>query len=324
MLHHKKIILVIILTSFVLVGFQKTSIRSLNKVLRRFYSAANTKATVTYNGSVPATSPGKTAVGISMQSTGVETQIILFFGRVTVKGKIIPQTAGTPLPTKLRLTMKHNNSGGKTLSSTNFDVNVQSDGTILTQSVAYTNFQVFDNKDVLQLLASPVDKSLPAGKLNLTAAYAIGASAANLEPDPMTSSNEADAVPQFIYQYVGPAEGGKALGPLVFKVIGQSGFKMNGTLRINGKIIPDEAGDKKPVTLQATIAHKNQTNNSVISNQNLTVKVQPNGQVLIQSFPFTTTNTLGLPESLQVTLKPNIEFPYSTVNVRFTYTPAAP
>jgi hypothetical protein len=324
MLHHRKLIVAIILTSFVLVGFQKPAIRSLKKVLRRFYSAANTKATLTFNGSVPATAPGKTAVGISMQSIAAETQIILFFGRVTVKGKIIPQVAGSPLPTKLRLTMKRNSAGGKTLSSTSFDVNVQSDGTILTQSVAYTNFQVFDFKDVLQLLASPVDKNLPAGKLNLTAAYAIGASAANLDIDPMTSSSHADATPQFIYQFVGPAEGGKALGPLVFKVIGQSGFKMNGTLGINGKIIPDEPVDKKPVSIQATVVHKSQTNNSIISNQNLTIKVQPNGQVLIQSFPFTTTNTLGVPESLQMTLKPNIEFPYSTVNVRFTYTPATP
>lgn len=325
MLHRRKIILAIVLVSVGMLGFQAPStIHSINKVIRRFYSAANTKAMLVYNGSVPATAPGKTAIGISMQSTGVETQIILFLGRVTVKGKIIPQTAGAPLPTKLRLTMKHNNPGGQTLSSTSFDANVQSDGTILSQSVAYTNFQVFANKDVLQLLASPVDRNLPVGKLNLSAAYAIGVSATNLDAELGVSPNQADATPQFIFQYTGPAEGGKALGPLVFKVIGQSGFKMNGTLRINGKIIPDEGGDKIPVQVQSAVMHKNQTNGKLISSQNLPIKVQPNGQLLIQSFPFTTTNTLGIPESLQVTLKPNLEFPFSTLNVRFTYTPASP
>jgi hypothetical protein len=216
--------------------------------------------------------------------------------------------------------MKRNNPGGKTLSSTSFDANVQSDGTILTQNVTYTNFQVFDFKDVLQLLASPVDKTLPAGKLNLIVGYTLGVSAANLELE--RPSELSEETPQFIFQYAGPAEGGKALGPLVFKVIGQSGFKMNGTLRINGKITPDEAADKKPAQIEAAVSHKNQMNGQVISSQNFPIKVQPNGQVLIQSFPITTTNTQGIPEALQVTLKPNIEFPYSTVNVRFTYTPA--
>ncbi len=325
MFQRKKIILLIVVLCFVFVGFQKARVHSISKTIQRFYSAAaNTKAILTYNGTVPVTAPGKTATGISMQSTGEETQIVLFLGRVTVKGKITPQTAGSPLPTKLRLTMKHNTPGGQTLSSTSFDANVQSDGTILQQSVPYSNFQVFNNKDVLQLLASPVDKILPAGRLNLSAAYAIGLSAVNLDADSQTPLNEADSTPQFIFQYTGPAEGGKALGPLVFKVIGQSGFKMNGTLQINGKITPDEAADKKPAQFQAAVSHKKQTNGQLISNENLTIKVQPNGQVLIQSFLITTTNTLGIPEALQVTLKPNIEFPYSTVNVRFTYTPAVP
>lgn len=151
-----------------------------------------------YSGPVKATGINKPAIGMSAQSTNEETQIVLLLGRLIVKGKITPQTVGAALPTKLRLIVKHNNAGGKTLSSSSYDINVQSDGTILLQNLAVTDFEVFSVKDVLNITLVPVDKPMPAGRIIFNATHSLG---------PLANVKSVDeeipiAAPQLTYSYV--------------------------------------------------------------------------------------------------------------------------
>ena len=321
-MHHKKRLLVLLLLfSTLFLGFRQYD--SVRRFLRMTYGLATTaKEQVIYSGPVKATPPGKTAIGVSTQSLSADTQMILFLGRLIVKGKITPAAPGSAIPTKLRITVKHNSAGGKTLSAANYDVNVQSDGTILQQNLAVSDFEVFQLKDTLQLLVIPVDRALPAGRLTFSATHSLGAVAAeNESPSDVITA----ATPQCVYVYTNYVEDralNGTLGPYTVKVLGQPAFNLNGTLRINGKITPFDP-EPIPASLSVTVKHKDARNGNLLSTQTFTVKVQPNGQILIQPFPITTTNATSTPESLEVTAKPvGKAFPYSLVNVRMTYTPA--
>jgi hypothetical protein len=246
-------------------------------------------------------------------------------GRLLVKGKITPQSPGAALPTKLRLIVKHNNPGGATLSSSSYDINVQSDGNILLQNLAVTDFEVFSVRDVLNITVVPVDKPLPAGNLIFNATHTLGALAsAEMLQEELTPS----AAPQLVYTYVNYLEDrsrGEALGPYTLKVQGQPGFTLNGTLKIAGKITPFDP-EPIPTTFTATVKHKNAKNGQVLSTQTFTVRAQSNGQIPAQSFPFTTSNATNTAESLEVSMKANNnqEFPYSLLNCRISYTPSTP
>jgi hypothetical protein len=110
------------------------------------------------------------------------------------------------------------------------------------------------------------------------------------------------------------------LGPYILKVQGQPGFTLNGTMKVSGKIIPFDP-EPIPTTLMTTVKHKNAKSGQVLSTENFTVKVQPNGQLAPQSFAFTTLNATGTAESLEITVKPvDKPFPYSLVNGKITYT----
>ncbi|HSE43026.1 MAG TPA: hypothetical protein VLH08_19860 [Acidobacteriota bacterium] len=323
--HRKLFVILIVLISFLSLGFGKSTYSSLKKWAQRAYKlAANGKVQVVYTGRINATGIGKPAIGMSAQSTNEETQIVLLLGRLIVKGKITPQTAGAALPTKLRLIVKHNSPGGATLSTSNYDINVQSDGTILLQNLAVTDFEVFSVRDVLNITLVPVDKPLPAGNLIFNATHSLGALASteNLQEE-FTPS----AVPQLVYTYVNYLEDrskGESLGPYILKVQGQPGFTLNGTIKVSGKITPFDP-EPIPTTLMATVKHKNAKSGQVLSTQSSTVKVQLNGQILLQSFPFTTLNATGTAESLEVSIKPiDKAFPYSLLNCRVSYTPSTP
>ncbi len=317
--------LLVILFALFTLGFGKSTYSSMKRWAQRAYKlAANGKAQVIYSGPIKATGINKPALGITAQSTNEETQIVLLLGRLIVKGKFTPQTAGAALPTKLRLFVKHNNSGGATLSSSSYDINVQSDGNILLQNLPVTDFEVFSVRDVLNITLVPVDKPLPAGKLIFNATHTLGALAsAELLEEELAPT----AGPQLVYTYVNFLEDrskGENLGPYIVKVQGQPGFTLNGTVKISGKITPFDP-EPIPTTLSATVKHKNAKNGQLLSTETFTVRVQPNGQIALQSFPFTTLNTTGTAESLELTMKPvDKAFPYSLVNGRIAYIPATP
>ncbi len=320
--HRKFYAILVIIGSLLTLGFGKSTYTSVKRWAQRAYKlAANGKVQVIYSGPVKATGINKPVIGVSAQSTNEETQIVLLLGRLIVKGKITPQAVGAALPTKLRLIVKHNNAGGATLSSSSYDINVQSDGTILLQNLPVTDFQVFSVKDILNVTLVPVDKPIPAGRIIFNATHSLGPVANDKSLDEEIPT----AGPQLTYSYVNYLEDrskGESLGPYILKVQGQPGFTVNGTMKISGKIIPFDP-EPIPTTLMTTVKHKNAKSGQLLSTESFTVKVQPNGQIAPQSFPFTTLNTTGTAESLEVTVKPvDKAFPYSLVNAKITYTPA--
>lgn len=321
MLRTKRLVFIISILTICGLGFR--SYDSIRKYVRMTYSIATTaKAQVVYSGPVAATAVGKAAIGISAQSTSFDTQMIIFLGRLTVKGKMIPAATGTPVPSKLRITVKHNGAGGNTIATDNYDVNVQSDGTILQQNLAVTNFQVYSVKDTIQVYVTPLDRPLPAGRLTLSLTHSMGSLDAGKEP---LQEAAPSATPQLIYAYTNYVEDralNGTLGPYVLKALGQPGFNLNGTIRINGKITPYDP-EPLPSAVSVNVKYKDARNGKVLSAQNFTIKIQANGQILLQSFPFTTFNDTGTPESVEVTAKPvGKPFPYSLVSARLTYTPA--
>lgn len=297
---------------------------SVRHFAEKAYSLATTaREQVTYSGQVNATPVGKPALALSAQSISADTQIILLLGRLIVHGKITPTTPATAMPTKLRITVKHNSATGKTLATANYDLAVHSDGTIPSQNLPVTDFEVFDVKDVLQLLVIPIDKALPAGRILLSANHSLGP----LKPGQQApDESRPEIAPQLVYLYTDFVENrakGGTLGPYNLKMISQPGFALYGNLSISGKLTSDDAGVPEPTTLAATIQHKDAKTGKVLSTQTLTVHVQSNGQILNQVFPFSTINPQGIAESLQVVMKPvDRAFPYSTVNVRLAYTPS--
>ncbi len=321
--HRKFLTVTVILLSLFWLGFSKSSTYSSVKrwAQRAYKLAANGKAQIVYSAPVKATGIGKVAFGISAQSINEETQTILLIGRLIVKGKITPQTAGAALPTKLRLVVKHNNPGGATLSSSSYDVNVQSDGNILLQNLPVTDFQVFSVRDVLNITVIPVDKPLPAGRILFNATHTLGALA---NSESLEETLAPTAGPQIVYTYVNYIEDrlkGESFGPYILKVQGQPGFQLNGTVKIQGKITPFDP-EPIPATLSATVKHKNAKNGQVLWTESFTVRVQPNGQIVPQSFPFTTINATGTAESLEVSMKAvDKAFPYSLVNAKLSYIP---
>jgi hypothetical protein len=322
--HKKLCAILIVLVSLTTFGFGTSTYSSMKRWVQRAYKlAANGKVQVVYNGTVKATGINKPVLGMSAQSTNVETQLILLIGRLIVKGKITPQTPGAALPTKLRLIVKHNNPGGGNLSTSSYDINVQSDGTILSQNLPVNDFEVFSVRDVLNITLVPVDKPMPAGRLLFNATHSLGpVASAELTEEELSPT----AGPQLVYTYVNYLEDrsrNENLGPYIMKVQGQPGFTLNGTLKISGKITPFDP-EPIPATLSATVKHKNAKNGQVLSTETFTVRVQPNGQIALQSFPFTTLNATGTAESLEVTMKPvDKAFPYSLINGRISYIPAS-
>ena len=71
-----------------------------------------------------------------------------------------------------------------------------------------------------------------------------------------------------------------------------------------------------------TVKHKNAQNNAIIRTETLIVHVQPDGRILLQSYPFTTTNAAGTPEQLEISAQAvDKAFPFSTINATVTFTP---
>jgi hypothetical protein len=321
--HRKFLALTLVTLSLLGLGFSKTSTYSSVKrwAQRAYKLAANGKAQIVYSAQVKATPVGKPAFGISAQSINEETQTVILLGRFIVKGKFTPQTAGAALPTKLRLVVKHNAPTGATRSTSTYDINVQSDGTILLQNLPVTAFDVYSVRDILNVTVIPVDKPLPAGRILFNATHSLGPLAIT---ESLEEASAPNAGPQLVYTFINYIEDrtkGESFGPYVLKVQGQTGFTLNGSVKIQGKITPFDP-EPIPTTLSFTVKHKNAKNGQVLSTQTFTVRVQPSGQIAPQSFPFTTVNATGTAESLEVSAKAvDKAFPYSLINAKLSYIP---
>jgi len=299
----------------------------LSRWIRLHYTAAlQSKEALTYTGPISSTPAGQVAIGLSVQSVGNNApQFILLLGNVRIKGKITPTTTGATLPTQLRLTYSHNSPKGKTLNSESFTVRVQSDGLIPVQNFRFTQFDVYSPNEVLQETVSAVDTPMPAGTLKLLVRHTIGNARSASSADADLTDSETATPPQLIYAYthfIEDRKANEAFGPFILKALGQPGFTLSGTARISGKLINDDTGVPFPGTVNVSVDHVNAKTKALISSDNFNITLNPDGTIPAQSFPFTTINQLGLPEAIKGTFKANHAFPFSTIQVKMTFTPS--
>jgi hypothetical protein len=326
-LKQKKIQILVIVLVFIALGFiaKPSAFASLSRFMRRTYTmAAVSKEQVKFNAKVKATTKGKPATGISMRYMVPNSQSILFIGRLLVQGKITPDVAGSPLPSQIEISINHKTASGQIETLNKFKTNVQSTGAILLQNSAFSNFDLVNTNEVLDLAVTPIDKNLPACTLSLSVSHTWGGSAGKAE---LEQFDESAVAPQAVFifngHFIDTREKGKSLGPFLLKTTTQPGFQMNGTARVQARFEPDPAGVTFPNTIRVTVKHKNQKNGALIRTETFNVKMQPDGRVLQQSFPFTTQNATNTPESLELTYTPvERAFPESYAYVTFAYTPA--
>jgi len=291
---------------------------------KKVYAAAsNEKEQFIYNGPVSATAKGKTAIGISFRYLQKEGQYFLFLGRVVIKGKITPATASVGIPGKIRIQIKHKSATGKVLTTFNFDVNVQSNGAILTQTLPFSTFDLINKNEFLELTVVPVDKNLPAGKLNLNVTHFIGTSASFLEED--SAENESAIAPILVVnisEFEGGARKGENKGPFLYKALNANGYPFNGFIRFKGKIIRTEPSEHLPPTLRFTFKREDPITKKAVNTTNLDVKVESDGRILLQSFPFTSDLVQGKPELFQVSFHAvGEDLPEALVKVKLSFTP---
>ena len=242
------IIASVALLAAAVIGFAEnySQIASLGNYIRRVYAAAAAanRETANFNGPMKATPKGKTALGISIKQLSEDTQMIVFLGRVTLKGRITPNTPGAALPRKMNLIERHKNAANKILATNTFTFNVNADGTIPVQNFPLTVFDVFSKNDSQELTVVPVDANLPAGHLILNNTHTIGFAA--LPEKEQDQDLESPAVaPQLVFVFQNFMEDrakNQVAGPFNLKNLSQVGFALNGTLRVKGENIPGPGG----------------------------------------------------------------------------------
>lgn len=329
-LQKKKTILIV--SAILLIGFglayHSSAFGTIQNRARGFYYAAsNGKEQFRFTGTVKATIKGKAALTLSIRSFLKESQIILFVGRVMVGGKITPQAPGTALPTKMRILVNHKSVAGKILKSNAFDVNVQSNGAILMQSVPFNNFDLVNPKETLDLSVVPFDRNLPAGTISLNITHVIGASATNqIEEE---QAKDAATVPErliFVFDnYLSGHAKNELIGPLLLKTPGKATFFSQGTLRVAGKITPfDAPGLGLPNRFMMILKHKLQQGAKLVKTENFIVNVGADGRILPQVFPVNGLDAGITPDQLEVSMKYlDKDIPDRIVNVTFTFTSAS-
>jgi hypothetical protein len=324
----KKKVLLILVPIFLIavaLSYQTTAFETIRHRARGVYYAANNgKEQFRYIGAVTDTPKGKPALTLSIRSLMKENQIILFVGRVIISGKITPQTANAPLPTKIRFVVNHKNAAGQSSNAINLDVNVQSNGAILSQNLPFNSFDLIDPKETLDLSMLPIDRNLPAGAVTLNIVHTIGANASSMIPDDAEEQTSAtiNRLTFVFNNYLSGHAKNEVIGPLSIKTPKAPAFFAKGTLRVAGKMTPfDAPGLGLPNRFQMILKHKLQAGGKLIKTENFNVNVKQDGVIAPQVFQVDSGTPEEQPEVLEVSMKYlDKAIPDRVVNVNFTFT----
>lgn len=324
----RKKFLLIFLTIFLIaagLSYHSTALETIRHLARGVYYAANNgKEQFRFTGAVTDTPKGKPALTLSIRSLMKENQIILFVGRVIISGKITPQTANAPLPTKIRFVVNHKNAAGQVSNATNLDVNVQSNGAILSQNLPFSSFDLIDPKETLDLSMVPIDRNLPAGAVILNIVHTIGANASNMIPDDAIEQTSATINKlTFVFNnYLSGHAKNEVIGPLSIKTPKVPAFFSKGALRVAGKITPfDAPGLGLPNRFMMILKHKLQAGGKLIKTENFIANVNADGVIAPQVFQVDSGTPEEQPDVLEVSMKfLDKAIPDRVVNVTFTFT----
>jgi hypothetical protein len=283
----------------------------------------NLRQQIVYVGNLLSAAKGRPVTVLELQSLANGTTGSLLTGTVRIRGKITAQTAGTALPTKMRLQTKLKR-GNAVLLTEFWDFKVLSTGVIPAQNFPITQIARVQLRDVIQFSILPLDRNFPASTGNLIINYSAGKVSFSKEVEIAEEVEVAAAVQKFQLTFVGPlppSPANQVAGAVNLKAIRGPLLTWNGNLNVRGKVTPLVAGTQIPNTIRLTIKHKRALNGTVRRTESFTVNVQTNGLVALQSFPFTTINGSNIRESLEISITPvSRSFPLCSANLILSFT----
>lgn len=286
-------------------------------------AAPGRKAQFIYTGALPSTPRLQSAITVALKNLSLPSHLAVFTSTVHFKGKITAQTSGAEIPTSVRFSLKHKRAGGQVRSTVSYDVDVQSDGTILQQDFPFSALTIVSANETLEYSFIPLDKDLPASNVNLI--FSVTPPGAGARDENRIMQTEA-SVQHEQFQYSGILNGatkGKTIGSFSLKFIRGPLGAVNGNLHMKGKIT-ETPGIVLPSKLQLRINHIDPAGKP-LRTDTFNVKVQPGGTIPVQTFPFTSINTQHVKESLVMSVSAiDRDFPAANVNLTLSFTPLPP
>lgn len=267
-------------------------------------SAAH-KVEYIFNGDVPATAKGKTAAVLDGKVLLTEGWLVLVKGTFRFAGKLTAKTAGSKLPAKLRFQFLHKDKSGKVLRTFNFDTTVLSDGTIAAQSFNFSpsSFVQIAPGEIVEVTVAPLDRSLPAGALNITAAFQPPAAPfpSRLPERELVTSSTIQQVQLTYAGYLLAAKKGQSFFHIRLDSPKGPVYTLGGTFYMKGQIKDDIRGAALPTKLRVIIKHYDPSG-VLLKTDSFNYALQASGTITSKSFAFTVGNTSGLKESLDISV----------------------
>lgn len=124
---------------------------------------------LTFVGVLPASPAGVSAGGINLKA--IRGPLLTWNGNLHVRGRVTPIVPGTPIPTLIRLVVKHKRLNGTVLRTETFNVNVQSNGLVTLQSFPFTTVNASNIKEALEISLTPLGRTFPLSTANLTMSF---------------------------------------------------------------------------------------------------------------------------------------------------------
>jgi hypothetical protein len=281
-----------------------------------------------YVGTLPATTKLTPSLTISIRLLSPALKASLVPSNFHISGKITPQSPGSAIPTKLRLSIKHKSRTGQVILAQQFDANVQSSGTILAQNFLFNSPVIslvpIQNLESVELSVIPVDANLPACKITwvMVATFPPPSSTAKVDDSEMPVDVTAN-VGRELFQFFGTLpkslKNHSFLGPISIKTIKGPAGPLQGNLNIKGLLKPIPAGTLLPSQLRLIIKHLDPAG-KLLSTDTLNISVQTNGTIALQTYPFSTANSLGVKETLVFSALPvDKDFPICKASLTISY-----
>lgn len=92
-------------------------------------------------------------------------------GSLQVKGKITPDPAGLPVPTKVRCILKRKAPGGAVNFTKTLELKIQPNGVIPLQTIPLATRIAIKARESVEFYFIAVDRNMPFGDISVTATY---------------------------------------------------------------------------------------------------------------------------------------------------------
>lgn len=256
-----------------------------------------------FNGQLESTSKGKTAAVLDGKVLLDEGWLVLVKGSFRFTGKITRKNASATLPKKMRFQFVHKDKNGvKVLHTLKFDANVLTDGTIPAQSIPYNTFLQVAPGEIVEVSMTPVDHTLPPCTINVT--VAVDPPSAPF-PSRLPVREEVAGSPiqqiELTYgYYLLAAKKGQPFFHIWLNSPSGPMLTVSGSFYMKGQLTPDgPRAATLPTKLRVQIKHYD-PEGTLLKTDTFNYKLSSSGAIQTKNFPFTTVNTDGVKETLDV------------------------